>query len=175
MPGATALGLAALLAPAAPRAQGPCPGADDRPAHTPLSEVRAATLCVINQERAGAGLPPLRANRRLRAAAMSHAREMVHRDYFAHVSARGASLGGRVTVSGYASSRDRWAAGEALAWGTGARAAPREIVRGWMESPGHRAILLTARFRDAGLGVARGAPGARRGGTTFTLDLACRC
>jgi uncharacterized protein YkwD len=172
---ASTVAAGALLAARAPGAPDTCANADARPATTPLSDVRAATLCVINEERAAVGLPPLRADRRLRRLATSHAREMVHRDYFAHVSARGASVGARLEGSGYASSAQRWAAGETLAWGTGAMATPREIVRGWMNSGGHRAILLTSRFRDAGIGVARGAPGPRRGGTTYTLDLACRC
>jgi uncharacterized protein YkwD len=173
--GAAAVGAVALFAPGAPSAPDTCAGADTPPAGQSLAQTAAATLCLVNQERAQQGLAPLRANRRLRRAATSHAREMVHRDYFAHISAHGSSVGRRLETSGYVSSKRRWAAGEALAWGTGEKATPREIVSGWMNSLDHRAILLTPRFRDAGLGLARGAPGPQRGGTTFTLDLACRC
>src|SRR5690349_4258966 len=83
--------------------------------------------------------------------AMGHARDMVQRHYFAHTSLRA-----RLATTGYASSRTAWAAGEALAWGTGHRATPGEIVQAWLRSPGHRQILLTGKFRDAGVGVARG-------------------
>jgi uncharacterized protein YkwD len=166
--------LALVHAPAAP-ANRRCAGADARPAHRPLRSVRKATLCLINRLRASHGLPRLRDNRRLRRVAIAYARDMVRQDYFAHISLRGTTLGGRLETSGYVSRRKPWAAGEALAWGTGREATPRRIVRAWMHSPGHRAILLTGRFRDAGLGIARGAPGPKRGGATYTLDLACRC
>ena len=147
-----------------------CSGTDARPANTRLSLIRHATLCLINRVRAEHGLRRLRASRRLRRGAMGHARDMVQRHYFAHTSLRA-----RLATTGYASSRTAWAAGEALAWGTGHRATPGEIVQAWLRSPGHRQILLTGKFRDAGVGVARGAPGAARGGATYTLDLACRC
>jgi uncharacterized protein YkwD len=39
-----------------------------------------------------------------------------------------------------------------------------------MESPGHRANILSRRFRQAGLGVAFGDPGAGMDGVTYALD-----
>jgi uncharacterized protein YkwD len=165
----------AILAPSAAGDPGGCAYADTPPDSNPLYGIRTATLCLINEQRTQLDLPPLRSNRPLRRAATAHAREMVKRDYFAHISAHGSSLGGRLETTRYASARVRWSAGEALAWGTGEKATAREIVAGWMNSPAHRAILLTPRFRDAGIGLARGAPGPGRGGTTYTLDLACRC
>jgi uncharacterized protein YkwD len=32
------------------------------------------------------------------------------------------------------------------------------IVGAWMRSPGHRANILNARFREIGVGIAQGAP-----------------
>jgi uncharacterized protein YkwD len=168
---ATSAAIALPLAAARPAAADPgCSGADASPAKERLGLVRHATLCLINRVRTEHGLRRLRANRRLRKGAMGHARDMVQRHYFAHTSLRA-----RLATTGYATSRTAWTAGEALAWGTGSRASPRQIVQAWMNSPGHRQILLTGRFRDAGVGVARGAPGRARGGATYTLDLACRC
>src|SRR4051812_4447852 len=151
---AASAAIALPLASAHPAAadQG-CDGGGASPASTRLSLIRHATLCLINRVRAEHGLHRLHANRRLRRGAMGHARDMVQRHYFAHTSLRA-----RLATTGYASSRTAWAAGEALAWGTGSRATPVEIVRAWLNSPGHRQILLTGRFRDAGVGVARGAP-----------------
>ena len=37
-----------------------------------------------------------------------------------------------------------WTVGENLAWGSGRRSTPREIVAAWMNSPGHRANILSA-------------------------------
>jgi uncharacterized protein YkwD len=163
--------LALALVSASPAAaRRPCRGTGASPAKQRLYVIRHATLCLINRVRAQHGLRRLRANRRLRRGAIGHARDMVQRHYFAHTSLRA-----RLSTTGYATSRTAWTAGEALAWGTGPRATPSSIVDAWMHSPGHRQILLTGRFRDAGVGVARGAPGPARGGATYTLDLACRC
>jgi uncharacterized protein YkwD len=48
--------------------------------------------------------------------------------------------------------------GENLYYGSGPLGTPRRVVRGWMESPGHRAALLEPRFVEVGIGVAQGRP-----------------
>ena len=47
--------------------------------------------------------------------------------------------------------------------GSGGRATPASIVRSWLTSPGHRAILLDGRYKDLGVGIALGAPGPATG------------
>ena len=49
-----------------------------------------------------------------------------------------------------------WAVGEVIAWGSGARGTPRAIFKAWMNSSGHRKIILTRRWRDVGVGCSRG-------------------
>ena len=44
------------------------------------------------------------------------------------------------------------------------------IVKLWMGSPAHRAVLLTARLRDVGVGIVAGNDGRRY----FTVDLGRR-
>jgi uncharacterized protein YkwD len=44
------------------------------------------------------------------------------------------------------------------------------MVKAWMESPGHREIILTRAFREAGVGIAMGVPSGRGSGATFTMD-----
>jgi len=63
--------------------------------------------------------------------------------------------------------------GENIAWGSGSLATPREIERGWMRSPRHRANILSQRFREIGAGVAAGTP-ERAGGATYTTDFGTR-
>jgi uncharacterized protein YkwD len=41
--------------------------------------------------------------------------------------------------------------GENIAWGTGGSADPQAIVNAWLASPMHRAVLLSARWREAGV------------------------
>jgi uncharacterized protein YkwD len=57
-------------------------------------------------------------------------------------------------ASGYIfSSRIGYAVGENIAWATLWMATPKAIVAGWMASPGHRANILDATFRETGIGV----------------------
>ena len=116
-----------------------------------------ATVCLINAERRARGLAPLVANARLGRAARRHAADMVARDFFSHVSPSGSSFADRLRRVGYVRGC-AWSGGETLAWGAGSQATPASRVRGWMNSPPHRAILLNAGYREVGIGVVRGSP-----------------
>ena len=59
--------------------------------------------------------------------------------------------------------------GEVIAWSSRRRTSARSIVRRWMQSPGHRAVLLDGRFRRIGVGASRG-----RGGLFVTAALSGR-
>jgi uncharacterized protein YkwD len=135
-----------------------CSGGDLVPSSGNLAQVARATLCLVNAERKSRGLSALRANRQLARAGLDHARDMVNRSYFAHETLGGGGFIGRIKARGYLSGRRSWTAGENLAWGGGATGSPRQIVTLWMSSPTHRANILNRRFRDAGLGIALGAP-----------------
>ena len=116
-------------------------------------------MCLVNRERTRRGLPALRANRTLQASARAYARDMVRRSFFDHVSPSGATLTERIRENTrYLAGALRWQIGENLAWGTGSRSTPAQIVRGWMHSPGHRANIVNRGFREMGLGVALGVP-----------------
>ena len=70
----------------------------------------------------------------------------------------------------YASSAATY--GETLAWmPAGVAASPGAVVRAWMNSPPHRAVLLSRQFRRIGVGVMGGSMGGQRG-TSFTADVA---
>jgi uncharacterized protein YkwD len=136
---------------------------------------RNATLCLLNRIRAQAGLPPLRLNRRLSAAARRHSREMVRRHYFGHASVHGASPFQRIFATHYVPRRGTWWLGENIAWGSASLAQPLAIVRAWMHSAPHRANILSRRYRDIGIGIAPGLPlhGRRlagQPGATYTTD-----
>ena len=148
-----------------------CSGTGLDPIRAQASQVAAATLCLLNAERRTRNLRPLRSNGRLARAALAHARDMVDRSYFSHDSPAGASVADRVNAAGYIRRRDRWAVGENLAWGTGSRATPSEIVQAWMESPGHKANILRADFRQIGIAIAVGTPqrGVHDGATYNTV------
>jgi uncharacterized protein YkwD len=134
-----------------------------------LALIRAATLCLVNRERSGYGEAPLQPNQHLAFAAQGHSESMSAGDYFEHFGPGGQTPLARMRAAGYiASSRFGFEVGENIAWGTLSLATPRAIVAAWMASPGHRANILDANYRETGIGVspqppasmAEGQPGA---------------
>ena len=130
-------------------------------------------IAAVNHERSSRGLAKVRFRASLTRAARSHARELAARRLLSHVSSNGWTVGPRVRYYGYsASGFTRWTAGETLGRATtgSVAATPKVIVRLWMASRTHRAVLLTARLRDVGVGIIRGRDGMRY----FVVDLGRR-
>jgi len=161
----------ALLAPAAPAEAAVC-GGSGSPSLSSKGAARA-TLCLVNRERARRGLASLRPNSRLRLAAHRHVRDMVRRAYFGHASPEGVFPSERARRAGYMRGFHSWRVAENLAWGEAGQATPQTIVRGWMESPTHRRILLGP-FTEVGIGVFWGAPNGRRPAFTYSAKLGWR-
>jgi uncharacterized protein YkwD len=156
--------LVAMLASApSAMAVGACESANAVPAQAAKRAMVRATLCTLNSQRERHGLPALKLNKRLSKAARRHARDMVRRDYFSHDTLGGGTFVNRIRQTGYLRGVRRWSVGENLAWGTSNRSAPRAITTMWMNSPGHRANILSASFREVGIGLALGAPGVGGG------------
>jgi len=181
MPRSTALAAAAmaaaLLAAPTPASAAGCAGADVVPTSSNGATVRHATLCLLNRERSSRGLGRLRSSGKLRRAAQSYSWAMVRHDFFDHVSPNGSTLLGRVRKTAYLASARGWALGENIAWGAGSLATPRNTVRAWMRSPGHKHNILTRRFTEIGIGVVPGAPVALPAGmnaATYTTDFGTR-
>jgi len=131
-----------------------CADADLTPTPEDLDRVRAATLCLVNRERAGHGEGALVENTRLDQAAQAHSKDMAEGDYFDHVSPSGVTPLSRMRSCGYIySSRVGYEVGENIAWGTLWLATPRAIVAAWMNSPEHRANILNGHYRDTAIGV----------------------
>jgi uncharacterized protein YkwD len=117
-----------------------------------IDDKERAIVRAINRQRANHGLGALKPSRRLARAADFHSWEMLDADYFAHESRDGGAFDERVRR--YANHRSL---GETLAMlgGCGAKAA-RKVVRMWMDSPGHRAIVLSSSYRRVGIGKRTG-------------------
>ncbi|HWT93418.1 MAG TPA: CAP domain-containing protein [Solirubrobacteraceae bacterium] len=153
------------IVPASAAHAASCAGADSSPHDLTVSQARAATVCLLNVERGRRGLAPLRHNDGLALAGQRHARDMVRRRYFSHVSRAGTPFSTRIKRTGYLRGAGRALLGENLAWGSGRLATPRQIVRTWMRSPGHRANILKPAFREVGIGVVRARPAGTNGAT----------
>jgi uncharacterized protein YkwD len=143
---------------------------------TARNSLEADVLMQINQLRRSRGLAPLRLSAALRRAADSHSSAMATRGFFAHESADGTTFWQRVARF-YPQRNGGWSVGENLLWsspdvdGSGA-------LRMWLNSPPHRKILLTPRWREVGLSAvhAASAPGVYRGleVTVLTADFGVR-
>jgi uncharacterized protein YkwD len=143
----------------------PCQNTGLTPAAGNIAAVKAATLCLINQERARHGELPLQINGQLAQAAEWHSREMVEQDYFAHVAPNGLTPLGRVKDTGYIpSSEDGYIVGENIAWGTLDFSTPAAVVKAWVASPEHLANILESHYRDTAIGVDPAAPAALANG-----------
>lgn len=102
-------------------------------------------LKLINQERAKAGLEPLRTYDTLTQAANIRAGELI--TYYGHTRPDGTQYHTVLDETG--ASRNISASGENIAHGT-ARTASR-IMELWMNSPGHRANILKPEFTHVGV------------------------
>jgi uncharacterized protein YkwD len=101
---------------------------------------------LVNIERAKQNLPPLKRVEPLSASALAYSQSMAGRNFYSHASPDGTTLAQRLQAAGYAN----WSGiGENLA---AALSTPENAVAGWMASPTHRANILSAQFREIGVG-----------------------
>jgi uncharacterized protein YkwD len=121
-------------------------------ARADLPSVSGSALALVNGERAASGRPPLVGDPALDRAALAHARDMLARGYFAHVSPEGLTPAHRVARAGA-----RWRAlGENIAWCRRCRADAAQLRRfqaQWMASRGHRRNILAQGPRAFGFAL----------------------
>ncbi len=91
-------------------------------------------------------VPELTWNTQLEEAAYKHSNDMYRKNFFSHVAPDGSKAGLRIERTGY-----KWKAyGENIASGY---ASEKEVVRGWIKSPGHCKNIMNKGFKE--MGVAR--------------------
>jgi uncharacterized protein YkwD len=143
-----------------------CASADAQPGSVSSRTYTRAVECLVNEQRAGAGLGALSHDRRLARAARRFSTTMVRQRFFDHVSPDGSTLSTRARAAGYSGGT----LGETIGWGAGELATPAAIVQAWMESPPHHAILMSGAFDRIGLGAALGSPEGIGQSATVTAD-----
>jgi uncharacterized protein YkwD len=112
---------------------------------------RAGIVRWVNVERVKRDLPPVSSDELLQRSAQRKTDEMLTYDYFAHDSPiTGNSVDDLVTAAGY----DYVQVGENLARGNFED--DKALVQAWMDSPGHRANILSEDFTEIGVAVTRG-------------------
>lgn len=130
------------LTPKPPVVQPPPPPIRPRP------PVASDLISAHNLARTASGLKPLLPDPRLQAAAQSHADYMAAKGVMAHFGIGDGDHVARIRLAGYASetSSENVAEGQTTA---------AQVVKDWMNSPGHRANILGG-YRDFGGAVAYG-------------------
>ena len=110
-----------------------------------ISAIEQAVLDLTNAERQKAGLQPLQADRNLMNSARQKSTDMASNNYFSHTSPTYGSPFDQMKANGvtYKSAAENIAMGQRTA---------EEVVKGWMESPGHRQNILTPEFTHIGIG-----------------------
>jgi uncharacterized protein YkwD len=165
--------LASVLALACAAVAVPVSGAGSS-STTRMAGAETQIVKEINRVRAARGLKALTLAQGLRAAAVSHTREMLEANFFDHTSPDGTSFGDRIARSYPQRPNRPWSVGETLYRTTGVLTA-RDVVAGWLDSPGHREILLSAQWREIGIGVARSQSAGSTGiGSVATADFGVR-
>ena len=147
---------------------------DALPVELTRGHAREAILCLVNQERAAAGLSPVEQDRRLERASQRHTETMNRTGCFTHKCPGEAGLERRLSryLAGHLR---RYRYCEVTAWGTTTFATPRLIVDRLMNSPLHRAKILSPIFEAAGVGFVVGTheSGLPLGGI-YTIDFGMR-
>ncbi len=141
-------------------------GAETKPLRTlaAADQLESQVLSELNKIRRQHGLTPLRLSQPLTSAADAHSRAMGTHGFFDHDSRDGSEFWKRVQRWYGPDGFHTWSVGENLLWASGELSAPAALKL-WMESPGHRKNILTARWREIGLSALKvqSAPGVYRG------------
>ena len=114
-----------------------------------LYEMEQELLRLVNEERQKVGLRKLywHDSLGLRNAAIEHCKDMHVRNFFDHINPDGETPADRVKRHGIYSFN---AVGENIAKG---QTSPEEVMEAWMNSPGHRANILSEDFHFIGIGI----------------------
>lgn len=98
---------------------------------------------LVNEERAKAGLSALKIDADITDAANVRAKEIVQK--FSHTRPNGSSFSSVLKEQGVSFR----GSGENIAWG---QKSPEEVMKGWMNSDGHRANILNKNYKNIGVG-----------------------
>jgi uncharacterized protein YkwD len=117
---------------------------------TDLRALELDAIGAINSIRSEQDLPALGESSVLTEIARAHSEEMARRDYFGHTSPDGRTVKERVAARGVTYRT----VGENIQRNQGHDDPVAVAVESWMDSDAHRENILTAGFRETGLGVA---------------------
>lgn len=122
------------------------------PETAPLASLEDQVIKLVNEERAKYGLPALQKNWEAARVARIKSQDMIDKKYFSHNSPTYGSPFNMMESFGLRFS----AAAENIAMGQKTAA---DVMRTWMNSPGHRANILSKTVTHIGVGAAKASNG----------------
>jgi uncharacterized protein YkwD len=142
-----------------------------------LTSLESGVLEQLNKIRAEHHLAPLALSAALTASSAQHSREMAADGYFEHASYDGTVFWKRIDRWYSQAGFHYWSVGENLLWSS-PTVDPAAALKLWMNSPEHRANILSARWHQIGVAAVHvaDAPGTFQGQpvTIITTDFGVR-
>ena len=124
-----------------------------------ISQAELAMVDALNVDRTTRGLVPVRVDSRLMAIARARSADMAAKNYFSHTQPDGRNVFDMISAQ-----KINWyGAGEIIAWNnyptlaTSVAAANNQ----WLNSPGHKAIVVSTTYNYVGVGLALGTNGKK--------------
>ena len=124
-----------------------------------ISQAELAMVDALNVDRTTRGLVPVRVDSRLMAIARARSADMAAKNYFSHTQPDGRNVFDLISAQ-----KITWyGAGEIIAWNnyptyeTSVAAANNQ----WLDSPGHKAIVVSTSYNYVGVGLALGSNGKK--------------
>ncbi len=134
------------------------------PSQGTISDYEKEVARLVNVERSKRGLQKLTLNAQISKVARIKCRNMISKGYFSHTSPTYGSPFMMMENFGIKFS----SAGENIAYG---QKTPAEVMKGWMDSPGHRANILSNTYTNIGVGQATSKTGVKYWTQMFTKPL----
>jgi uncharacterized protein YkwD len=128
-------------------------GASTASSSSDVNDVKAELFALINESRATQGRAPLERDEAIGRVALAHSRDMVDHNFVGHTSPTTGSASDRVQRASLRSGL--------VLENIGRGYSAREIHRGLLESPGHRANIFNPDVTHVGVGVIAEPEGAR--------------
>jgi uncharacterized protein YkwD len=121
-----------------------------------ISANESTMVTLLNKDRAAHGLVAVRSDSRLMAIARARSTDMASKGYFSHTQPDGRNIFDILSGDGIA----WYAAGENIAWNTYSMSSTTSAANNqWMNSPGHRAIILSSNYNYVGVGLTQASNG----------------
>lgn len=132
-----------------------------------IAQAELAMVDALNADRKAAGLVPLQVDSRLMAIARARSTDMATKNYFSHTQPDGRNvfdLIGAAKITWYS-------AGEIIAWNNypTLETSVQAANTGWMNSPGHRKLIVSTSYNYMGVGLAVDAGSGKKYWTTIFI------